>query len=242
MRVTGSLRAIVSRLALLLIACAPAAISGPGPQSGVILVPIQGVRAFPEATEPGAIRYACAPEITQLRSFFSESGLRFEPDLARRKKDLGICHIYYEPTVPGFRALPDQSAVRELVVEVNASDFVSRREPGGGGINILKTILGHISQPLDVKLIATRDFTPGQWADAMKFHFPNSPHRVVLRRTDVSVSHPWTQDYLKAGEVDGGLRVLIPQRLYEGRNGDGEVFGPTLDAFREGLYVRSKLS
>jgi hypothetical protein len=242
MKAKWSSCAIVGRLVLPLMAFALAATGGPSPTVGVRLILIEGVREFPEATEPGAIRYACAPEITHLSSFFAERDLLFEPDLAHRKKDLGICHVYYEPTLPGFRALPDQAPVRELVVEVNATNFVFWREPVGGGINILKTILDRLPQPLDVKLIATRDFDPEHWADAMKFHFSGSPHRIVLRRSDVTVSHPWTQDYLKAGEVDGQLRVLMPRRLYEGRNEDGEAFGPALDAFREGRYVRSKLS
>ncbi|MEZ5394765.1 MAG: hypothetical protein R2724_18320 [Bryobacterales bacterium] len=212
------------------------------PGGEVELLPIEGVREFPEATEPGAIRYACAPNTAALESFFGEKGLPFVAKLVRRVQDRKACHIFYEPTVPGFRALPDDRPIEGFVSGINPDDFVADLEPVGDSLSVVQAVLARVERPLDVMLSVVEEYGDAEWPAALERHFPNTPHHIRLLHSSASETHPWGQDFLKAGAVGGQLRLLSPRRLFEGRETDGERFAPMLDAFRDGPYARSKLS
>jgi hypothetical protein len=211
-------------------------------QQGVALVPIEGLRQFPEATEPRAIQYACASRQELLPAFFASRGLRFEPALARRREGHGFCHIYYEPTLPGFRASAEDGTVSELFGAVDPVSFVVRRKPIGDSLDIIKAVLAQLPQPVQVTLSSPEQFEAEYWPRALEYHFPNTRHNIRILRSEAATTHPWAQDYVKPGVVNGERRILTPRRLFEGRGGDGETFRPLLDAFRDGPFARSKLS
>jgi hypothetical protein len=213
-----------------------------GAQQDVQLVPIDGVRQFPEATEPRAIQYACAASRDLLPAFFTSRGLSFEPNLVRRREGHAFCHIYYEPTLPGFHASPEDGTVSELFGAVDPVSFVVRRKPIGDSLDIIKAVLEQLPQPIRVTLSSPEQFEAEYWPEALEYHFPKTRHDIRILRSEAETTHPWAQDYVKPGVWNGERRILTPRRLFEGRGGDGETFRPLLEAFRDGPFVRSKLS
>jgi len=216
-----------------------------GAESGsadIELLLIEGVREFPDATEPGVVRYACASNPARLAAHFSEKSIPFVKDLVRKYKGRKNCHIYYEPTVPGFRALTDDRPITGFVSGIHPNDFVADRTPSGDSMSVVQFVLSRISTPLDVTLTIVEDYGDAEWPAALQRHFPNTPHNIKLIHSTAEDTHPWGQDFVKAGEVNGELRLLTTRRLYEGRAADGNKFLPLLDAFADGHYVRSKLS
>jgi hypothetical protein len=197
---------------------------------------------FPDATAPKALQYACADDLDQLGRFFESKGLRFVPGLVAGREGHAACHIYFEPTVRGFRASPDSRPVQGLFVAIDPMSFVVRRKPDGDSLSIAKQVLPQIDHPIDVTLSVAGNFERSRWPEALKFHFGESRHRFEVRQSGAKSSHPWAQDHQKAGEVDGKLRILVPRRLYEGRREDGALFGPMLDKLDDPVFTRSKLS
>lgn len=72
--------------------------------------------------------------------------------------------------------------------------------------------------------------------------FPHTRHNIAIQPTPGINTHPWAQDYIKSGSVNGELRILVPRRIFEGRQEDGEIHQPLLDGLRGERFVRSKLS
>ena len=212
------------------------------PAAGVQLLLIDGVREFPEATEVGAIRFACGQDEDRLRSFFAERRALFRDSLVRKRGGYEACHVYYEPTVPGFRALPDNRPITGLVSGVDPASLVGGRKAIGDSLDVAREVLRQIGRPLDVTFSLTREFDRSYWPQGMKRAFPDSIHRFGLIQSEAQNTHPWGQDFVKAGEVNGELRVLTPRRLFEGRGEDGDLFRPLLEAMKDGPYARSKLS
>jgi hypothetical protein len=221
---------------------APSAFSQEAAPDGVQLVRIENVREFPEATQPLAIQYACASDRALLPAFFAARGLRFEPQLVRRRQGHPFCHIHYEPTVPGFRASPEDGTISELFAAADPVSFVVRRKPTGDSLDVIKAVLKQLPQPIEVTLSTPEQFEAEHWPQALEYHFPETRHRITVLRSEAHTTHPWAQDYVKAGVADGERLILTPRRLFEGRSADGETFRPHLDAFRDGPFVRSKLS
>lgn len=209
---------------------------------GVQLIPIEGVREFPEATEPRAIQYACASDRALLPAFFSARGLNFEPQLVRRRNGYPFCHIYYEPTVPGYRASPEDGTISELFTAVDPISFVVGRKPTGDSLDVIKAVLARLPQPIGVTISSPELFEAEYWPNALERHFSNTRHRITMLRSEANTTHPWAQDYVKAGVANGKRVILTPRRLFEGRSADGDIFRPLLDAFRDGPFARSKLS
>ncbi|MEX2303236.1 MAG: agmatine deiminase family protein [Bryobacterales bacterium] len=220
----------------------PCAVGQSAAQSAVQLVRIEGVREFPEATEPRAIQYACASDRAALPAFFSSRGLSFEPALVRARQGHPFCHIYYEPTVPGFRASTEDGTVSELFAAVDPVSFVVRRKPTGDSLDVIKAVLKQLPRPVDITISSPPQFEAEYWPPALEFHFPNTRHRISIVRSEAHTTHPWAQDYVKAGVANGERRILTPRRLFEGRTADGDTFRPLLDAFTDRRFARSKLS
>ncbi len=213
-----------------------------GEQTGVRYLQIEGVREFPEATQAGAIRYACASNQKQLKALFDESGSRFEPRLVHRIRGSGYCHIFFEPTIPGFRAHPENWTFAGLFAGIDPVSFVAGRKPIGDSLDIVKTVLSRLSHPVAITLSLPKTFAEEPWPNALASHFPQTIHKLSIQPSAATTEHPWAQDYMKAGAVDGTLRILVPRRLFEGRSTNGETYTPLLDEFQAPTFVRSKLS
>lgn len=210
--------------------------------AGVQLLLIDGVREFPEAAEVGAIRFACAQDEAALRRFFAERAAPFRESLVHKRNGYKSCHIFYEPTVPGFRALPDDKPIRGLVSGIDPASLVGGRKTIGDSLDIAREVLKRIERPVAVTFSLTDEFERSYWPDGLARAFPESRHRFTLTASEANETHPWGQDFVKAGQVNGELRILTPRRLFEGRGEDGEIFRPLLEAMKDGPYVRSKLA
>lgn len=201
-----------------------------------------GVREFPEATEPGTIQYACAERKSALEQFYAEGSLEFQPKLVRKGPGEGFCHIYYEPTVRGFRAATDDQQVQELFTAIDPVSFVVGRKPIGDTLDAVKSVLRELPRSIDVTLGVNEAFGPAFWPAATEQHFHGTHHRVTTQRTPGLMTYSWAQDYMKSGEANGETVILVPRRLYEGKADYDELIRPMLDTFQDTRYVRSKLS
>ncbi len=208
----------------------------------VRFIPILNSKEYPQASQPGALAFACAPEKLLLQTFFINSKLPFDPDLVRDIEELK-CHIYFEPTLRGFRADPDDLPVSELFFDIDTLSYLSRRSARvGDSLDIAKTILANVSRPLTVHL-GVEKVHKGKWYDlARDCHFPGSVHRILHRESRSSISNPWVQDYLKSGRVGDQPKILVTRYTYEGDADIGNAFQPLLSSFSDERYVRSKLS
>jgi hypothetical protein len=223
----------------------PLAAQGAGNEaaSGVTLLPAPASEAYPDAAAPDALRFACAQKPETLGPFFAARGLRFEPDLVRKYKRFPSCHICYEPTVPGFKVLPEDAPVAGLMADIDPLGFVTNRtEKIGDSLDIVKAVLSSLPRPLDVTLGLSNEYDSKHWPAAQEFHFGDTPHTLQLRGNNVDGMHPWVQDYLKSGWANGKRRLLVTRHLYEGRNSDADKFGSILDGLERDGARRSKLS
>lgn len=197
---------------------------------------------YPDAAAPQALQYACAERDAALSSFFAVKSLPFEPTLVRQ---IGghRCHIFYQPTIAGFRALPDDRPISEVFMDVDLLSFLTlRKERFGDSLDVAKTVLARIARPLNVVLGLPLHQETEYYLKALAFHFPNSPHRISMRENQTEQSNPWVQDYLKAGVAGGQVRILVPRLAFEGLAENGAAFKPMLDSFNQERFVRSKLS
>jgi len=86
------------------------------------------------ATEPQALRLACSRAPGELEAFFAQEDLPFRPDLVRRAGDRG-CHVFYRPTVRGFRAAPDDDPLTEILFDTDPLLYLAAapHSRGAGG-------------------------------------------------------------------------------------------------------------
>ena len=119
---------------------------------------------------------------------------------------------------------------------------MARRKPTGDSLDVIKAVLSGASRSLKVSLILSEMFDREYWGKASSFHFAGSHHNISTYPSRTTGQHPWAQDYIKPGEVNGELRILLPRRLYEGRNQNGAASRSFLDGFDRRTFVRSKLS
>lgn len=208
----------------------------------VNLIPLTLKKGYADAAAPGAFSFACSDEADPLRIFFRERGLPFEPELVHRYGKFAACHIYYEPTLPGFRASVEDRPIQRLYVAVDPLNFFSDAEFGGSSLDIAKTVLGKLPRSVDVRLSVSGGFPKELWQPTAAYHFGGTPHPFDFFDTGLEQTHPWTQDHLEPGTVQGEKRVLIPRHLYEGRPEDGAKFETLLQRLEEPHVVRSKLS
>jgi hypothetical protein len=207
----------------------------------VEFVRIHGLHEFAESTEPGAMQYACASK-AELCSYFERHNLRFDAKLVRPYEGRETCHIYYEPTLKGFRASTEDRPIRGIIANADPSAFVVRHKPAGDGFSIIKHVLARLQDPITVDLRVNEHYDSSSWPAALKFHFGELQHTVDVLPTSGINNHPWAQDFVKSGAVDGELKILVPRRIFEGREADGEIHRPMLEGLQGDPFVRSKLS
>jgi hypothetical protein len=198
---------------------------------------------FPDAVEAGALQRRCAPTADVLRQAFAERDEPFVPELVRRG-EREVCHVAYTPTLPGFRADPDDLPIEELFVNVDSLSLISRRrEPLGDSLDISVQVTRALTRPIPITLGMERPVGPHWYAAGAIFHYgPYAPHVVWRQARVTTVSNPWTQDFLKSGRTPEAKRLLVPRFLFEGRASDGETFAPLLASLEEERFVRSRLS
>jgi len=233
-------RRLVPLLSIVMLASAGQGRTHPG---GARVEGVSAVSDFPEAVEPGALTRVCAETGDELEALFAERGAPFEARLVRSTRGRR-CHVDYAPTLPGFRADPDDRPVSELFINVDGAGFLARRsEAYGDALDISKALVAGLPRSVTISL-GTEWTLPDRWyEEAVAFHYGEEADHIRWRQSRLSsLSHPWTQDYLKSGRAGDEPRILVTRRLFEGRREDGESFRPMLDALKDGRFVRSNLS
>ncbi len=211
--------------------------------AGVELTPVPPSARWPGAIEPEALHLACASDEQELKPLFQREGLPFRPDLVRGSGGRA-CHVFYRPTVPGFRAAPDDDPVTEILFDTDpllylAAGASNRGEPVG----VMREVLRRITRPLAVDILIHRAHDAAAYDRATLRNFGGTPHRIALVDRGVERTFWWVQDYLKAGASSRGPTILIPRRIYEGSPETGETFEPLLvHLARQDRVVRSRLS
>lgn len=229
---------------LLVFALAPAAPAGTvGGVTGVELQPVAPSPAFPDAVAEGALNWLCADSVERLQASFDDRQAPFEPGLVRTR-DGRPCHVDYRPSLPGFRADPDDLPIAELFINVDTLNLLARRsEPFGDSLDISKAVVRDLPRPMPITLSAERDIDRKWYREAAAFHFGEAAEQIRWRPGRIpGQTHPWTQDFLKSGSVNGTNRLLVTRHLYEGRRQDGEIYAPMLDALQSERFIRSNLS
>lgn len=211
--------------------------------TGIELQPVAPSPAFPDAIAAGALNWVCADSLERLQASFAERRAPFEPGLVR-PRDGRQCHVDYQPSLPGFRADPDDLPIAELFVNVDTLNLLSRRsEPFGDSLDISKAVVRALPRPIPITVSAEREIDRKWYDEAAEFHFGDSAGQIRWRRGRIpGQTHPWTQDFLKSGSVDGRNRLLVTRHLYEGRRRDGEIYAPMLGALESDRVIRSNLS
>jgi hypothetical protein len=236
-------RGLAVRRALIVSAIVVGIVTTPAPcPADVEVVPLPPSPRWPEAAKAGALSLACSSSVEDLRDLFSRDGLPFRRDLIRTTGERR-CHVLYRPTVPGFRASPDDDPVREILFDSDPLLFLATGPNRGQPVGAMREVLGRIRRPLDVGILIHRAHEASVYAKAVERGYGATPHRVRLIERGVERSFWWVQDDLKSGTSPRGETILIPHRVFEGHPENGEAFEPLLDALsREDRVVRSRLS
>ena len=229
------------RTLILLLAAVASGSRSEAAAQAVTFAPVPEMEGFPDATAPGAIQFACGTEAALARLYL-EKGLRFNPALLRPLGEHPACHVYYEPTLPGFQISTEQQSVDELYVSLDSLSLVASRQAIGDSASIAGDVLARLTRKPRVTIGVSGGFGREISSNAARAQFPGLGRQMALRPSDLAVPHLWGQDHLKAGELGGQVRLLVPRRLFEGRSPDGEVFRPLLDGLTGDRYVRSRLS
>ncbi|MBL8177659.1 MAG: hypothetical protein JNK48_23480, partial [Bryobacterales bacterium] len=95
----------------------------------VVLVPVPTGGGFAGAVEEDALAWACGADGEAVRGYFAAARAPFEAALQHRREE-GMCHIFYRPTVEGFEASGEDGEVTELFASIDPAAFLAHRETG----------------------------------------------------------------------------------------------------------------
>lgn len=237
-RVFGTFRLCLSLLVLSLSIALP--MIGAAPK--LTFLPVAPVPGFEDAVAKDALRYLCSQDLEQLREHFTKKRLPFVDTMVSRKQKR-YCHIYYEPSVAGFRAYTESNRVEGLVFTVDSRRFLARGDTGmGDSLDVAKSILETVERPLDVSIQSKAEVS-AKWRNAALAGFlPNRSHRIHLRDNPTDRPNVWAQDYIKSGGVSGKPHTLVTWKSYEGKGKHGEAFDALLKSLESEGWHRSKLS
>jgi hypothetical protein len=218
-----------------------AALSGPC-QAAVELTAVPPSARWPGSTEPQALRLACSQAVGELEQLFARDGLPFRQDLVRRA-DGRACHVFYRPTLPGFRATPDDDPITEILFDSDPLLYLATRRNHGEPLGAMREVLSRIRRPLDVGILIHRVHDASAYEAATRRNFAGTPHRITLLDRGVERNFWWVQDYLKSGTSARGRTILVPYRIFEGSPETAAAFEPLLARLsRQDRVVRSRLS
>ncbi len=214
----------------------------PPPQTKVTYQAIPARADFPDAAAEGVLKLACSANESALRSHFESRGLAFDSTLVRRESGRA-CHVYYEPTVPGFRASPDDHPVRKAYVSIDSLALLAgRKERFGDSLDAARLILHKLDKPIDISFSLSSDQPVSKLREAIGRDFPPARYRINTHGSSSEQFAPWMQDILKPGAAYGKPRVLVTRRLYEGSPELGNQTLSAITAFQRGPFSQSKLS
>lgn len=205
--------------------------------------PTSRPKEYVDTAEDGALKLACFSSESELEKFFLKQEAPFQKRLVRRVSEK-FCHIYYEPTLPGFKASSESGKVTGLVFNFQSLPFLIRSDRNhGDAIAIARAVLRKIPRSLDVVISIPKDYTEDLYKQSLEFHFGSTKHNFELQESGLRpntaesllAGGSWPQDYLKPGHANGERKTLVARKFYE--NGEG-----VQDSFKDSQFVRSKLS
>ena len=213
------------------------------PGAVVDVTPIPPSPLWPDATEEGALSLACAPTASALGDHFAREDLPFRTHLLR-DQDGRVCHVLYRPTVPGFRASPDEEPLKEILFDADGLLYLATaRQNRGDVLGAMTEVLSRIPRRLDVGVFTHRLHEESAYERATKLSFGDTPHGVRLLDRGVERSFWWVQDYMKSGISRGEETILVPHRIFEGKRKYGELYDPLLERRTdEDRVTRSRLT
>ncbi len=213
-----------------------------GAAPSLTFLPVAPVPGFQDAVAKDALRYLCSADLEQLRERFTRKNLPFVDSMVTRKQKR-YCHIYYEPSVTGFRAHTESNRVQGLVFTVDSRRFLAQGDAGmGDSLDVAKSILETVERPLDVSIQSKAEVS-AKWQDAARAGFlPGRAHRIHLRDNPTDRPNVWAQDYIKSGDVSGNPHTLVTWKSFEGKGKHGEAFDALLNSLESEGWHRSKLS
>src|SRR4051812_42800538 len=198
----------LKRISILVTLCIPLWAAGEI-SSSPRFVRVKASHEFNQASDPDALAFACFKRSDEAKEFFRREELPFEMSLLR---EIGgqKCHLFYKPTVRGFRADPENKPITELFFDIQSLRFLTKTERViGDPLDIMKNLLTEIKRPLEIHIGINRLQDEESYELARKFHFKNLPHHFALRNSHTDVDN-WPQDYLKSGSSEGEKKILIP--------------------------------
>lgn len=208
----------------------------------VVFEAVPAAERWPRAVEADALRLACSASRDELEGRFRQEGLPYRPDLLRVAPGR-VCHLFYRPTVSGFRAAPDDEPLKELLFDSDSLLYLSTQENHGEPVGAMREVLRHIVRPLEATVLLHRDEGEAAYDEATRRAFGSTPHKVTVIERGQKENFWWVQDYLKAGRSARGETILVSHRLFEGRPENGAVFEPLLERLSsQPRMVRSRLS
>ena len=208
----------------------------------VTLVPVRASSRFPEAIAEGALYHACAPDRETLESYLRTHNAPFEAALVKAEAG-GFCHVFYQPTIPGFEAFPENAHVSEVFLNVDALALLTgRRDLIGDSLDLARKILCEVKRPLRATLGVGTSGHELLYERALVSRFGRAASRIVLHPVNTDVVDPWVQDFMKPGHVGSARVMLVSRRAFEGHPENGDAFAPMLESFLQPGFVRSKLS
>jgi hypothetical protein len=185
---------------------------------------------WPSSAVPGFAKRICSPKVKEIEDYLVNTSMPFQADLVTNTGET-YCHLYYQPSVPGFRAKADFGSVQSLVINVSPIPLtLGRNRIWGDSFDILRTL--EKVRP-DVRKIVLVESKRGLRTSANEIHLSSEPM-------------DWTQDFLVTGGASNTSRsTLIPHRIFEGSLEMGERFAPFLNEMIQKFPVpsaRSKIS
>lgn len=197
---------------------------------------------YPKGRAPNSIWLACAPFRELLRRAYEERGLLYDIAL-ERSVESGVCHIWYEPTLPGFRADPDDLPAKELFIDPSVFPFITARSSLlGDSYDLARTMLPKLTEPLKVTLGIQMGLPPELYRASLARFGNSTPHAYSIRPKSWQSANPWTQDFLKSGSVNGKPRILLTHMAYDGKRDPESRFRPLSEQQSDPRFVRSKIS
>src|SRR5262249_38559806 len=148
-------------------------------------------------------------------------GLPFRDELVQHlgRED---CHVYYRPTVRGFRAAPEDDPVTEVVFDADPLLYLAPAASTGDAVGALTEVLRRMARPLEAGILMHGPRDSAAIERATLRRFGGAPHRITLLDRGVERSFWWIQDAFKSGRAPRGPTLLVPRRLFEGRPENGE--------------------
>jgi hypothetical protein len=209
----------------------------------VVLELVPASPRFSDAAEPGALQRACSEGRAELQAFFRRDGLPFRDDLVQRVGGKE-CHIHYRPTVPGFRAAPEDDPITELVFDAEPLLYLATGpDSGGDAVGAMTDVLRRARRPLEAGILMHGAHDSPPFEKATLARFGATPHRITLLDRGAERNFWWVQDAFKFGHAPRGPTLLVPRRLFEGRPENGEATAALVAGLcRQDRAVRSRLS